>query len=92
MVNTNPPDKDIELLSIYEKRGIETGLKQGIAIGEAIGMIRGKRSMLLRLFCLKFREITPDIAVEIECMNEAQLNNLALRILATHSLEEMGLK
>jgi hypothetical protein len=74
-----------EMLTIYEERGIEKGIEQGI--------IRGKREVLLRMMRSKFGELPDEVIRKLENLTDNDLlDELSVRLLIASTLEEMDLE
>ncbi len=85
LVSTPEGEEVREMISIYEQRGIEKGIEQGIAIGE--------RRTLLRQLKLKFGELPEALRMHIESLSDAEeLQTLVDRVVQASSLAEMGLE
>jgi len=87
----------LEMISIYEERGIqqgiEQGIQQGIEQGIEQGITRGKREVLLRLMQAKFGPLPKEIVQKVESITENDLlDDLSVRLLIANSLEEMSLE
>jgi hypothetical protein len=66
-----------EMLTVYEERGI----------------VKGKRSMLLKQLRLRFGELPENVVARIQAMEtEAELDALSERFVTATSLEDMGLR
>ncbi len=92
-----PEGKEVKMVvSVYEERGIEKGIKQdieqGIAQGVELGVARGKCSTLLRLMERKFGTIPDDVRTRMEAITDVEeLDRLLDVILMAGTLEEIGL-
>lgn len=75
-----PDGKEVEMvISVYEERGIEKGVK------------RGEQKLLLRLIESKFGAVSEDIRLRVEAITDVEaIEQLADALLTAHSLKEMG--
>lgn len=97
LIHTEQQYAEVEqMVTIYEKRGIEQGIEQGIERGieEGIeqgierGIEQGKRNLLLQLLRKKFGEVPEDLKTAIEKVElVSTLDQLALTVLDSQSLE-----
>ena len=72
------------MITVYEQRGIEQGIEQGIVIGE--------RRTLLRQMNQKFGPVPEAIVARIQSISDvAELERLSDQILQATTVEEMGL-
>jgi hypothetical protein len=92
IVRQNTPEEVVEMLSIYEERGIEKGIQRGIAQGIEQGILRGQRAMTLTLLKAKFGEISQAVIDRVEQMQEEELLTLGENLLKAESLKELGLE
>jgi hypothetical protein len=78
-----------QMVTIYEKRGIEQGIERGIERGIEQGIERGKRNLLLQLLQKKFGDLPKDLESAIGRVEAAeQLDQLSLAVLDVPSLDE----
>ncbi|HLK56051.1 MAG TPA: DUF4351 domain-containing protein [Chthonomonadaceae bacterium] len=84
---TDPESKEVlEMISVYEQRGIEKGIEQGIEQG----IVRGKRETLLRQLRLKFGDLPEGLQARIEALSDPdELDLLSDRIITAQNLEEV---
>jgi hypothetical protein len=84
LVSTSEGEEVSEMISIYEQRGIEKGIEQGIG--------RGKRDTLLGLLHHKFGELPDNVRAHVEAVTDiGELDRLTYQVLLASTLEEMRL-
>lgn len=73
-----------QMVTFYERRGMEQGLEQGL--------VRGKRETLLRQLRRRFGDLPPEAVARVEAIaDEAELDACLDQILTAATLEEMDL-
>lgn len=105
LVVTTQSVEVIEMMTVYEERGIQKGIEKGIAegiekgiaegveMGMARGILEGKKETLLDQLRQKFGELPEAVEARvraIETLNE--LDGMLRQILTANSLTEMGLE
>ncbi len=72
------------MVNIYEARGIEKGLAQGVA--------QGKRALVLDMMRRRFGEVPEHVATQIEAISsEADIDAVWDRLFTANSIEDLGL-
>jgi predicted transposase YdaD len=70
---------------------MEKGREKGREEGRGVGVIEGKREMLLRLLAAKFGDLPREIAAKAEAMSAAKLDSVVDRLLTATTLDELEL-
>jgi predicted transposase YdaD len=71
---------------------VQKGRAEGREEGREEGITEGKRDVLLRMMSWKLGDLPASVAQKLESMeDDAELDEIARRILTATSLEEMGL-
>ena len=83
----------VEMISVYEQRGIQKGMVKGIEKGMEKGIAHGTRQTLLRQMAVKFGELPISVREHIESRADTtELNRLTDLVVSASSLDEMSLK
>ena len=80
-----PEGKEVrDMITVYEQRGIEKGIEQGVVLG--------KRETLLRLMRQKFGELRGKVQKDVEAISDTrELDKLLDRLMTATNLDGMGL-
>jgi hypothetical protein len=70
---------------------LDRGREEGRQEGWQEGRQEGERGLLLKLLAHKFGPLSPEVRGKAESLTEAEVSDLAVRILTAQTLEEMGL-
>jgi predicted transposase YdaD len=71
------------------QQGLKQGLEQGMKQGMQQGMQKGRREILRRLLEKRFGPLPNAIETRLSALSEAQLDEIALRLLDAGSLDEL---
>jgi flagellar biosynthesis/type III secretory pathway protein FliH len=81
---------DEELREMF-RTGAQALMDRGREEGREEGRQEGERDLLLKLLEHKFGPLSPEVRAKAESLTEAEISDLAVRILTAQTLEEMGL-
>jgi len=73
------------------EKGREKGREEGREEGRGVGVIEGKREMLLRLLSAKFGDLPREMAAKAEAMSATELDSVVDRLLTATTLDELEL-
>ncbi|MDX1933099.1 MAG: Rpn family recombination-promoting nuclease/putative transposase [Capsulimonadales bacterium] len=81
-----------DMISIYERRGIEQGIERGIEQGIGQGLLEGTRRTLLRQMEARFGPLNDETFRAVAAIvDQGRLDDLTLRLLTAGSLAELRL-
>ena len=83
-------EKAMEVLTTWEKYGLERGMRKGLQEGRQEGRQEGEVSLLLRQLGYKVGELTPEIKARIQSLPESGLDVLSKALFNFSTVDDLN--